>query len=106
MLLCTLLPLHNSEGLNRWRSKVKLAGGDSIPEVLQALEAAAADVVDMRNPDYEVGSDTVTVYWDQEFKFDGSDGLGADAMAGRTVIGLTGIVEGQCDSWRAWCRTL
>ena len=70
-----------------------LAGGKSNSQVLASLEAAATEVIDMVNPNVPVDGDVVTTYWDQEFKFDGSDGLGAEVLSGRTIIGIDGLVD-------------
>ena len=47
----------------------------------------------MSPPNHATPLKVRTVYFSQNFLFDGSDGLGGEAMAGRIVIGLTGIVE-------------
>ena len=91
-------------GATRWRNKVQLSGGGDEAGVIAGLKAAAAcadvsdeacdNVVDLFNPDFKVDASERTVYHNQVFKFDGSDGNGAQAMAGRTVIGLRGVVIG------------
>lgn len=49
--------------------------------------------MELLNPNYKLNNVDRTIYWDQEFLFDGSDGLGAEALKGKTVIGLWGVVE-------------